>query len=906
MQLFYEKKGAISVFLSVILLPMLIVALLANDAARIYCAKVVIADAGEMAMNAALAQYHAKLKDEYGLIAMEKEPSGMQGELEKYFTTSLNGSGLSNSGDYKQILKLVEQNFEVIDVEASKVYKTEVEKQQILEYMKYRAPVCMAEMVKDKLDQIKDNRKMMEAMEAEIDFAEAMEDCQDAFEKAKKALDELNEQVKMFPADTKINEELTYTQREFTGNVSMALLMRAALSYYDNYNESGKRNAQSTQEKFDLVYGAVISFIKAASRVDVGNPIDASSYENYMSALYYKNTVDALGGEDRLLAWYEELNAPAEDEEPQEGETVTVSDGEDQEKRELSDKVNEYKNKKDAIMPNYGNALYTYAKNNIHKWYTTLNSRYSSAQSGEIRAKAARKELEEVKKKLENAAQKHAVWKEKMEALSNPGSMEEEVKEYEDMFDTTKCERLISKAQNNEDQFKKIQEELKKEKFFDQSIATVDASNQLQVYDREAIYVMNQRDTGAYDSYAELKAICEQSYATGYVHTQLGYILSSIENDEFYQQLIEYCKSRESEEKNKKRDQANEQLEKGQEGAKEAKSEDGLPSYDWSSVSATLPSRLLGYSSYGAETDKLTNTSGGDIDNSAERKNIIKNVKESIKQANSFLDGVDRILSDGIENLYIAEYAMQMFTYYTVDKKVNDEHKIETLSGENLTSLSGYQLTSSNHKAYKAETEYILWGKSSSKKNVQATIAVIYGIRLLFNVFYALTDSKIDVYATMLAAPWASVAPYLEPIIKIVSKFALALCETTDDIMDIKNGYGVALNKGRVTWVTLKKQLSSTMADNTKGTITLDYSEYLRIFLNTAMLVSGYQPALARIGDCIQVNTDCDITKMSTMLCIEAKVTNRTTFMRKIADWSGAGWEYGDSYTIDYKSILGY
>lgn len=37
----------------------------------------------------------------------------------------------SNSGNYKQVLDLMEQSFEVIDVEASKVYKTEVEKQQI-------------------------------------------------------------------------------------------------------------------------------------------------------------------------------------------------------------------------------------------------------------------------------------------------------------------------------------------------------------------------------------------------------------------------------------------------------------------------------------------------------------------------------------------------------------------------------------------------------------------------------------------------------------------------------------------------------------------------------------------------------------------------------------------------------
>ena len=904
MQMFCEKKGAISVFLSVILLPMLIVALLANDAARIYCAKAVIADAGEMAMNAALAQYNAKLKDEYGLIAMDKEPSSMQGQLEKYFSTSLNGSGLDNAGSYKQILNLVEQNFEVINVEASKIYKTEVEKQQILEYMKYRAPVCMAEMVLDKLDQIKDNKKMMAAMEAEADFAEAMEECQDAFEKAKKALDELNEQIKIFPTDSKINESLDYTQREFTVNVSSALLMRAAQSNYNSYNQTGVRNAQSTQQKYDLMYGAVISFINAAKKVNTGNPIAANTYDNYMSALYYKNTIDALGRVDNLLAWYDELHAPSEDEESEEEGTASI--GEDPERANLSNKINEYKNRRDAIMPSYSNALYSYAKKYINTWHSTLNSYWTSAKSGEARAKLAKEALEEVKKKLENAAEKHAIWKQRTDALSNPGSMKEEVEKYSHMFDTSKCVNLIEKVKNDEGIFKRIQEELKGEKFFNQSIATVDASRQLQVYDNESRYVMDKRASGDYDTYSELKYICQQSYATGYVHIQLAYMLSFIENDEFYKQLIEYCKSRESSEKNKKKDQANQTLEEGKAGAEEAKTEDGLPSYDWGSAGVTLPSRLLGYSSYGANIDKLTSTTSGDIDNKGDRKNIIKSVKESIKQANSFLDGVDRILSDGIENLYIAEYAMQMFTYYTVDKKVNASHEIDTLKGDNLTSLSGYQFTTSNHKAFKAETEYILWGKSSSKKNVQATIAVIYGIRLLFNVFYALTDSKIDRYATGIAAPWASVAPYLEPIIKMVCKLALGLCETTDDIKDIKEGYGVVLTKGKVTWVTLKSILSSANADNTRGTFTLDYSEYLRLFLNTAMLTSGYQPALARIGDCIQVNTDTDITKMSTMLAVQAKVTNRTTFMRKIADWSGAGWEYGDSYSIDYKSVLGY
>lgn len=904
MRLFCEKKGAISVFLSVILLPMLIVALLANDAARIYCAKSVIADAGEMAMNAALAQYNAKLKDEYGLIAMEKEPSSMQGDLEKYFNISLNGSGLSGSGDYKKILDLMEENFEVIDVEASKVYKTEVEKQQILEYMKYRAPVCMADMVLDKIDQIKDNKKMMEAMEAEADFAEAMEECQDAFEKAKNALDELNEQIKNFPYDTKINQDLDYTEMEFKSGTSMALLICAAISYYDGYDEGGVRNAQSTQQKFDLMNGAVTSFINAASQVSTGDPTNGSAYENYLSAMYYKNTIDKLGGVDNLLGWYDELYAPAEEEDSEEEEAAPA--GEDQARKDLSDRINEYKNRRDAITPAYRDSMYSYAKNNINKYHGILYNYYTSAQSGEARSKAAKEALQEVKEKLENAAQKHAIWKEKTDALSNPGSMKDEVEKYADMFDTSKCERLISTVSNNEALFKRISEELKGEKFFDQSIATVDGSRQLQKYDSEARDVMDQRNWSDFDGYSELRFICDQSYRTGYVHIHVTYMIASIENDEFYKQLIEYCKSRESAEKDEKKNQANEQLDKGQEGAEEAKKEDGLPEFDWGSVGVTLPSRLLGYSSYGASTDKLTSTSGGDIDNKDDRKNIISSVKESIKQANSFLDGVDRILSDGVENLYIAEYAMQMLTYYTVDKKVNASHEIETLSGENLTSLSGYQFTSSNHKAYKAETEYVLWGKSSSKKNVQATIAVIYGIRLLFNVFYALTDPTINASATAIAAPWATVAPYLEPIIKMVYKLGLALCETTDDIKDIKTGYGVSVTKDTWTWVTPTLDGSNWDADNTKGVFTLDYSEYLRLFLNTAIMAAGYQPALARIGDCIQVNTDCDITKMSTMLSVEAKVSNRTTFMRKIADWSGAGWDYGDRYSIDYKSVLGY
>ena len=100
--------------------------------------------------------------------------------------------------------------------------------------------------------------------------------------------------------------------------------------------------------------------------------------------------------------------------------------------------------------------------------------------------------------------------------------------------------------------------------------------------------------------------------------------------------------------------------------------------------------------------------------------------------------------------------------------------------------------------------------------------------------------------------------------------------------------------------------------DNTKG-VTLDYSEYLRVFLNVSLLSGHEADILGRIADCIQVNLNnknagIDLLDSYTMLAVEAKVSTRTTFMRKISDLGeGGSWGFpDDTYSISYQSILGY
>lgn len=106
--------------------------------------------------------------------------------------------------DYDKILDLITENFNAYNVEGSQIYKGEVEKQQIVEYMKYRAPVCLTEELLGKLDDLKKAQLMKKAMVAQMDFGDAMEDCQDSMENALKQLDDLNAQINAFPDKTTI------------------------------------------------------------------------------------------------------------------------------------------------------------------------------------------------------------------------------------------------------------------------------------------------------------------------------------------------------------------------------------------------------------------------------------------------------------------------------------------------------------------------------------------------------------------------------------------------------------------------------------------------------------------------------------------------------------------------------
>ena len=166
-------RGAVSVFLTLILIPTFIFSGVLIDGSRVLSAKNVVSGAGDLAMNAALSNYNAELNKTYGLLAMADTPEEVDAALQDFFEVSLNASGISEEDFAKSLiyLELVGDSFQAVGVDETQIYQTEVIKQEILEYMKYRAPVTFVDRtVLSRLEDLKEAKKEKEAARAQTEY----------------------------------------------------------------------------------------------------------------------------------------------------------------------------------------------------------------------------------------------------------------------------------------------------------------------------------------------------------------------------------------------------------------------------------------------------------------------------------------------------------------------------------------------------------------------------------------------------------------------------------------------------------------------------------------------------------------------------------------------------------------
>lgn len=210
------QRGSVTVFLTMILVPMLLLMITLTDYAKISVAKRQVSGAGDVTLNAGLSYYDKTLQDMYGLFAVSKDTKELKDNLEKYFENTLLGEGIDTTDSfiskivniitdskdsedsYMNLINLTSRKFELSDITNANLLNTSLLNNQIMDYMKYRGPVVLVGGIFDKIGMFKGVNKENKAVQKKVEFEEELDKTGDKCAKAYKKIKIYNDKVKEY------------------------------------------------------------------------------------------------------------------------------------------------------------------------------------------------------------------------------------------------------------------------------------------------------------------------------------------------------------------------------------------------------------------------------------------------------------------------------------------------------------------------------------------------------------------------------------------------------------------------------------------------------------------------------------------------------------------------------------
>lgn len=385
--------------------------------------------------------------------------------------------------------------------------------------------------------------------------------------------------------------------------------------------------------------------------------------------------------------------------------------------------------------------------------------------------KDAWKAVEDVVNKIKDLETSRDTWQNDINKLSGESktSMQSELDEEANM-DKGQAEQCQNTLKTQEEALRGLKDAVSAIKF-PRSKTEADAA----VFDAEEI---SERCSLA-DSYFEEHVKVKKSVYEGKTPEKM-----TEDNDDFYKYLKELAGKSEENKDSEKKSQAeqlrNNLLDNSSDSGKT--SEDSASTQSVKASDASLPSVLEGT---GGEQE--TGKTSVDKDNSENAMDPDSTLLNLLTQE---LD-----LKNSLNDVYLTEYIMNMFTYRTYALEEDGTAK----KAEDLKTLSNYDYNTAGI-LHKAEAEYVLWGKDNARDNQKATYATIFGIRFLMNSIYALTDRKINTTTRAAAIAIAGFTGFGVPIVKTVLDLGLALLESKSDMDDLVQGKSVAIYKNSDTW----------------------------------------------------------------------------------------------------------
>lgn len=278
-----DRKGIISIFLALIIMPVYLVSIVSIDLAMVYSASNYLKMANFNLVKSGLLNYEEEFFDKYKILSIDKnnpELEKLSNEIPKLNLENQYGNeGLINPISFKTNIDFKEEDslLNTINIE-----------NQIVELMKYKAPMLLADGFMNLVGMAKTSKTYNEALSKKMDYHESL----DAFERNSYQLGDL---LKKYSENSKKINELT---PRFKSNMRSYYRenkkVQDLISIYKPLNlDYSKKTLEELDQIFQANYSEAL-FIQLVDLVEnySDQAYNADKYSNLFSRV--KNRVDKI------------------------------------------------------------------------------------------------------------------------------------------------------------------------------------------------------------------------------------------------------------------------------------------------------------------------------------------------------------------------------------------------------------------------------------------------------------------------------------------------------------------------------------------------------------------------------------------------------------------------------------
>lgn len=283
MEKFKNTRGAVSVFLVIILVPCMLVSSLFVDLGRVELSKEMALSSGDLALNTLMTKYDADLKEYYGLIASCQDIDSFYDITAQYFWRTISSQEMSDDeimllSDYYSAAMNNDKIYDLLSAEnvgkedediispvkGANLANATMIKEQIVEFMKYRAPI---ELLSGLLSNLKGMNGALSDTESDNNLIDAKQAFYEAENKVNSQGYDIYKLIKEYQEKSQENGDVKQSAQTIADNIN---------SYEQKYREIHEALVK------DLYNTAGLGSIKRSA-------YDINSNE-YKAEKYYKNS----------------------------------------------------------------------------------------------------------------------------------------------------------------------------------------------------------------------------------------------------------------------------------------------------------------------------------------------------------------------------------------------------------------------------------------------------------------------------------------------------------------------------------------------------------------------------------------------------------------------------------------